>query len=354
MDKPTQTNYSIESGEFINLPSKTNKAKEMSFTETLSIMKKIFLDKATRAPQAKLPEVKPDLADFLKRSDYLKFIWLGHSSILMNLDNRTILIDPVLGKSASPFDFLVTRFQAPVLKVDELPMIDTIIISHDHYDHLDKSTIKYFVNKATRFIVPLGVGKHLTDWGIQPSRITELNWGETITQNEISFTATPAQHFSGRSLFDRNETLWASWVIAGKEDKIFFSGDSGYGDHFKEIGKRYGPFDIAFIENGQYNERWPDVHMQPEETLQAQIDVDAKFLVPIHWGMFDLSLHHWAEPIERTYKIAKAWDIPIITPRLGEIVNTGKPFQNKPWWEFSPSVQTESVSNVSLVPELAK
>lgn len=354
MNKPTQTNYSVESGEFINLPSTMTKSKEMSFTETLSVMKKIFLDKATRAPQVKLPEVKPDLTEFLIKSDFVKFVWLGHSSILMNLDNRTILIDPVLGKSASPFDFLIARFQAPVLKVNELPLIDTIVISHDHYDHLDKSTIKYFVDKATQFIVPLGVGKHLTDWGIQASRIKELNWGDTTIQYGISFTATPAQHFSGRGFFDRNKTLWASWVIAGQDSKIFFSGDSGYGEHFKEIGKRYGPFDIAFIENGQYNERWPDVHMQPEETLQAQIDVDAKYLVPIHWGMFDLALHHWAEPIERTYKIAKAWDIPIITPRLGEIVNTSKPFQNKPWWELSPSVQESTVFDVTLVPELAK
>lgn len=354
MNKPAQTNYSVESGEFINLPSKAMQTKEMSLTETLSVMKKIFLDKATRAPQVKLPEMKPDLAEFLLKSDFVKFIWFGHSSVLMNLDNRTILIDPVLGKSASPFDFLITRFQAPVLKLHELPIIDTIVISHDHYDHLDKSTIKYFVDKTTHFIVPLGVGKHLTDWGIEPSRIVELNWGETTSHNGISFTATPAQHFSGRGLFDRNKTLWASWVIAGQKNKIFFSGDSGYGDHFKEIGKRYGPFDIAFIENGQYNERWPDVHMQPEETLQALIDVDANYLVPIHWGMFDLALHHWAEPIERTYKIAKAWDIPIITPRLGEIVNTGESFQNNPWWELSPSVQENALSDITIVPEFAK
>lgn len=355
MPKQKPTNYSIEAGEFMNLPANDHRVNKMSFTETLGIIKKVFFEKSTRSPKAKLPEVKPDLNEFLKPSEFVKFIWFGHSSLLLNLDGKVILIDPVFGKSASPFDFLVTRFQPPVLKVSELPKIDAILISHDHYDHLDKSTIKQFVGTSTEFIVPLGVGEHLLDWGIKNTNIVELNWGESISHGGIKFIATPARHFSGRGILDRNKTLWASWVIQGKHDKLFFSGDSGYGDHFKEIGHRYGPFDYAFMENGQYNERWPEVHMQPEESIQALIDVNAKTMVPIHWGMFDLSLHHWSEPITRTYKIANAWDIPILTPRLGEIVDTGKKFENHIWWEAITETKTqEQKLDMKLVPGLAK
>lgn len=357
MSKGTPANFSAEYGEFINLPENDSRINRMGFMEGLSVMKEIFLTKTKRMPHGKLPEVKPHIPEFLKPSDFLKFIWLGHSTLLINVDGKIFLIDPVFGNSASPFDFMIPRFQAAAISLKELPYIDAIIISHDHYDHLDKSTIKYFENKSTRFIVPIGVGNHLRDWGIEKTRITELNWGESTSYSHIKFTATPARHFSGRSFFDRNQTLWASWVIEGKEDKIFYSGDSGYGGHFKEIGKRYGPFDLAFLENGQYNERWPDVHMHPEETLQALIDVDAKILVPVHWGMFDLALHHWTEPISRTHKIATAWEIPILTPKLGEMVDTGIPAGANPWWEEVPVTPKETpcrVSKVRIIPELAK
>ena len=338
---PTQSNYSAEDGVFYNIKEDAGPNK-MSFWDTVKIVKKVFFDKASRAPKRKLPEVKPDIVSFLIPGDTVKFIWFGHSTLLLNLDGQTILIDPVFSNTASPFDFMVKRFQAPVLKLEELPHIDTIVISHDHYDHLDKQTIKYFIDKTTDFITPVGVGSHLRDWGVPSSRISELNWGDTVSRNGINFIAAPAQHFSGRGLFDRNETLWASWIVQGKHDKIFYSGDSGYSDHFKEIGHRYGPFDFAFMENGQYNERWPDVHMQPEETLQAMLDLNAHTLIPVHWGMFDLSLHHWTEPIVRTYKIAKAWDLPIITPRFGEVVDTGSSQTYSPWWE--PFVQSNEQS----------
>lgn len=353
-----QTNFSAEYNEFQNLPENDNRVNRMGFIEGLKVMKEIRTTKARRIPQAKLPEVKPDIKEFLAPSDFLKFIWLGHSTLLLNMEGKIFLIDPVFGKSASPFDFMIPRFQPAPISLNQLPYIDAIVISHDHYDHLDRSTVKHFIHKTTKFIVPLGVGKHLTDWGIEGSRITELNWGDSTSQSGIKFTATPARHFSGRSLFDRNKTLWASWVIEGKDDKIFYSGDSGYGTHFQEIGKRYGPFDVAFMENGQYNERWPDVHMQPEETLQALIDVDAKILVPVHWGMFDLALHHWSEPISRTHKIATAWEIPIFTPILGEIVDTGNRPVAIPWWE---NVDAKTADNkkkpcpgMKLIPEFAK
>lgn len=308
-----------------------SKKPSMSFMETLSVMKEVFFGGGRRSPVGKLPEVKPDMTAFQAPSDKLKFIWLGHSTLLLNLEGQNVLIDPVFF-NASPVSFMIKRFQPPVIKLEELPPIQTIVISHDHYDHLDRKTIQYFIEKPVNFLVPTGVGEHLRSWGVNPHRITELKWHESITRQGITYRATPAQHFSGRGLFDRNETLWASWIIKTEHENIYYSGDSGYGPHFKEIGKLHGPFDYAFLENGQYNERWPDVHMQPEETLQALLDLNAQTLIPVHWGMFDLSLHHWSEPIIRTHTIAKNWDIPILTPRLGEIVDS-KNHPSSPWWE---------------------
>lgn len=348
MNHQPQSNYSEKTGEFYNLVSKEiNHVPEISFMEKLKLIQTILMD-TTRVPKARLPEVKPDMTEFLKHTPNVKFIWFGHSTLLLNIDGKIVLIDPVFGRHASPFSFLVKRFQPPVLKLKNLPHIDVIVISHDHYDHLDKATIEFFADKTTGFIVPLGVGNHLEDFGIKKSRIVEMNWGETTSHNGLSFTATPAQHFSGRGLFDRNKTLWASWVIKGKTESIFFSGDSGYGDHFKEIGLRYGPFDVTFIENGQYNERWPDVHMQPEETLQAHLDLNGKLFVPIHWGMFDLALHNWAEPVERSYKLATAWEIPIMIPKLGQLVDIGIDNVTTPWWQTEKQTVTEGVLKPAL------
>lgn len=323
---------------------------QMGFMDTLSVMKRIFFNN-DRTPKKKLPEIKPDFHSFLAPSEIMKFIWFGHSTFLMNVDNHIILVDPVF-HHASPFSFMVKRFQPPVVSLKELPPVDTIVISHDHYDHLDKHTVLFYRDTDTHFLVPMGVGNHLREWGIPDSRITELNWHETATFKNVKFRATPAQHFSGRGFFDRNETLWASWIIEGEIDKIYYSGDSGYGPHFREIGEKYGPFDFAFLENGQYNKLWPDVHMQPEETLQAQIDLNAHTLIPVHWGMFDLSLHHWTEPIERTYTIASNWDIPILTPQLGEIVDRF----NQPslaWWEPFLKKNVVKENNHTFIPELA-
>lgn len=326
-------------------------APKLTFFETLSLMKEVFFNGAHRTPKLRLPEVKPDFVSFVIPNDEMKFIWFGHSSILLNLDSEIILIDPVFSGSASPFSFLIKRFQPPVAGLDELPHVDTIVISHDHYDHLDKESIKHFVSKTTKFIVPAGVGLHLQNWGIPKSRIKELSWGERAVDNGITYTATPAQHFSGRGLFDKNKTEFSSWVIQGKNEKIFYSGDSGYGDHFRKIGLEHSPFDYAFIENGQYNVRWPLVHMQPEETIQALIDLDAHTLIPVHWGMFDLSLHHWSEPIMRTHEIAMNWEIPIITPKLGETVTFLH--RNENWWTSVIEQENKLQSKALRTPQLA-
>lgn len=325
-------NYSKEKKEFVNLENTT--LMKIGFGENLNLFKKMLFESDSRRPKNKLPEIKADLKLFMEKSDNLKFIWFGHSTLLLNMDGTTILIDPVFSKSASPFSFLVKRFQKAIFSLNELPAIDVILISHNHYDHLDKKSILFFKNKNTNFMVPLGVKNILIKWGIESWRITELNWYESAKISSTIFTATPARHFSGRGLFDRNKTLWASWVIEKRNKKrIFFSGDSGYGKHFEDIGLKFGEFDIAFIENGQYNEKWSDIHMMPEETVQAAIDLNAKHFVPIHWGMFDLSLHKWSDPIKNSYQIAKEKNISIIPPKLGKIIEEKKDDDHSIWWE---------------------
>lgn len=206
-----------------------------------------------------------------------------------------------------------------------------MLISHNHYDHLDKKSVSHFKNKTTNFLVPLGVKKILVKWGIDEKKIIELNWYDSYKTDVITYHATPSRHFSGRGIFDRNKTLWVSWVMEHKNEKIFFSGDSGYGSHYKEIHNHFGSFDLAFLENGQYDRRWSDIHMLPGETVQSAIDLKAKAFVPIHWGMFDLSLHKWSEPVENSYAIAKKNHISIIVPKLGEIFFKDS-HKNKTFW----------------------
>ncbi|WII71052.1 MBL fold metallo-hydrolase [Bdellovibrio sp. 22V] len=339
-------NYSAELKQYIN-PFKEQRQRNMGgFWEMMGVMKQMFIDRVSRGPSS-IPQVKPDVMEFLRPSSHLKFIWFGHSTLLFNLDGKIILVDPVFSDYAFSLDIFVKRFQAPALSLSELPHIDLILISHDHYDHLDEKTIKHFVDKKTRFLTPTGVGDELVEWGVSRERITELGWDESTTEFGIKFTATPAQHFSGRSLFSKNQTLWASWVIQSQNDKIFYSGDSGYAEHFRAIGEQYGPFDITFIENGQYNERWLDVHMLPEETIQAHIDLKGKVFVPVHWGMFALALHPWTEPVERTYALAKEKGIPYLSPLLGQTVLLGDKIQTTAWWRSELNTQPNPVLSVT-------
>lgn len=315
--------------------------EEMKKNIGFSNMREWFKSREHGIPEELLPEVKPDMIEFNKASDEIKIIWFGHSSVLMNVSGKKILIDPVFSETASPFSFMVKRFQKPVLKLSELPEIDYIVISHDHYDHLDMETIKFFKDKNAEFIVPLGVGSHLRGWGIKSGKITELGWWDKTEKGGIDFIAAPAQHFSGRSLTQKNKTLWASWIIMSKTEKIFFSGDSGYDTHFSEIGKKYGPFDLAFIETGQYNEKWSTVHMLPHEAAQAYFDLEAKRYFPIHWGMFELALHSWFQP---AYDIAKESDlrgINLITPLLGETITVTGKLKTGRWWESLSSVYSD-------------
>ena len=285
-------------------------------------------------PIRKMPEGDPALAEFVAADGKLKAIWIGHSTILLNIDGHIIMFDPVFSDAASPFPFMVKRYQPPVVTLNELPQIDFIVISHDHYDHLDQGTVKHFVNAQTHFFVPLGVGAHLRYWGIQPARVTELDWWDERSIDGLRFVATPAQHWSGRLPGRRNRTLWASWVVVGSQQRVYFSGDTGYNKHFKEIGTAWGTFDVAFIDSGQYNKRWAGSHLLPKYFVQAFHDLRAELYFPIHWAMFNISMHPWQEPAERLHKEAQAGRIKLITPQLGELVTIGAAHQSQQWWQL--------------------
>jgi len=290
-------------------------------------------DSSRRTPSKPLPEANPpDLQAFLEPTDSLRFIWLGHSTLLVNAQNKLILFDPIFSNSAAPVNFLVQRFQPAVLSLEELPQIDYIVISHDHYDHLDMRSIQFFRDKETTFLVPLGIRYHLEYWGLTSKNIVELDWWAEHSFEGIRFVCTPAQHFSGRTGTSQT-TLWASWVVESPNSKIYFSGDSGYDKHYQTVGDQLGPFDAAFIDSGQYNERWREVHNMPEEAVQAAIDLKAKQMIPIHWAMFELSLHDWDEPIKRSQQAAQELGMDLMTPKLGQVVDLAVKNKFSRWWE---------------------
>lgn len=285
-------------------------------------------------PEKQLEVLHPNPKLVKNSSDTITALtWYGHSAFLIEMDGKKIMLDPMLGDHASPFSFAVKRFTRDLaIPIDSLPEIDAVILSHDHYDHLDYPTIVKMKHKVKHFYVPLGIASHLWHWGIDSSKITELDWNEQTKIGSIELICTPSQHFSGRGLGDSGSTLWCSWVIKGSRKSIFFSGDSGYFSGFKTIGENHGPFDLALIECGQYNELWHEIHMMPEESAQAALDLKAKAAMPIHWAMFELSLHAWTEPIERVTKKAEELNLILTTPKIGERFSLDEELPNTEWW----------------------
>ncbi|RAJ12818.1 MBL fold metallo-hydrolase [Arenibacter echinorum] len=320
-------------GKFIN---KGNVKLDMSMRDMGKSLAGFFGPTPLTKPSKDIPVAKLDSLNIVEYQDSTRLIWFGHSAFLLQISNKTILIDPMFGKVPAPHPMLGSnRFSKELpIEVEKLPRIDAVIISHDHYDHLDYGSIQKLKNKVNMFYTPLGVGAHLQKWGVEKERIVELDWWQEVTHEGLVFKCTPAQHFSGRGFSDRANTLWSSWVIQSEKDNVFFSGDSGYGPHFKEIGDKYGPFDFAMIECGQYNEMWPDIHMFPEQTAQAGLDVKAKQIMPIHWGAFKLAMHPWTEPVERVTNRAKELNLDVLTPRIGEPINLNRLEETTShWWK---------------------
>lgn len=304
------------------------------------ITRKFMFSSGNQTPSVKLPIIMRQASAFSQRRQKIRITWFGHSSILLEMESKRFLFDPVFSQRASPFQWMgPKRFHPVPVDWRALPELDAIIISHDHYDHLDYETILGLKDKTALFIVPLGVATHLKKWGVAENKIVERDWWQEHKVDGIRFVATPAQHFSGRRFSNRNSTLWASWAVLGQQYRIYFSGDTGMFNGFKEIGQRLGPFDYTLMHIGAYvnqqeaeefTEVWNYVHMTPEEAVQAHKDVRGKIMLPIHWGTFRLAFHDWNEPPQRMLSAGK--QIPTYIPIAGEWIEDTAPPKQKVWW----------------------
>lgn len=295
-----------------------------------------FFGRGGLQPKTKIPLVPFDKSEFLKPSDHAKFIWFGHSALLCRMEGKTILIDPMFGQDAAPIaPFKIKRFnEVSTALAKELPEIDLLIMSHDHYDHLDLGSMQELAPKVKQYFVALGVARHLTEWGISSEKITEFDWWQTADYSGIQITFTPTRHFSGRGIRDRFKGLWGGWIFKTSSENIWFSGDGGYGEHFKEIGEKFGPFDLAFMECGQYNKLWRPIHLFPDECVQAAIDAKAKLILPVHWGSFTLSDHHWTASVEQFVAVSQKESVPYLTPKIGASFSVLDASEHtEAWWE---------------------
>lgn len=321
---------------------KNNSFQNLSHTPDLtegvsmiSVLKEFLFNKNEfKKPNQAIPTVKTNLLALNPSENVV--VWFGHSSYFIQIDGKKILVDPVLSNTASPFSFTTKSFEGTnIYTTEDFPEIDYLFISHDHWDHLDYKTIMKLKSKIKKVITGLGTGAHFEHWGFDTAIIIEKDWNETITL-EVGFVVNtvPARHFSGRS-FIRNKALWMSFVLQTPTSKLFIGGDSGYDFHFEEIGKQFGPFDLVFLENGQYDKSWKYIHMTPAEALQAAKDLNAKALFPVHSSKFVLANHNWNEPLSKISELAEVTEIKLVTPLIGEKtdLNTEKVFSK--WWEFS-------------------
>ncbi len=311
-------------GKFVNLIDTVLDTRKPG--ESMEIMSYLFPDE-NKNPSVAIQSVQFDYTA-MQPGD---FVWFGHSTVLLKTSELNIIADPVFYRASpipiggKPFAMTETPTTA------SLPALDVVIISHDHYDHLDHKAIQEIEARTERFLVPLGIGSHLLRWGVPADKITELDWYDSVQHGDTQFTLTPSRHFSGRGLTNRNTTLWASWVVKTDSHSVFFSGDSGYFKEFNVIGSRFGPFDIAFIENGAYDSGWSQIHMMPEESAQAAVDLNSTLFFPIHWGKFDLAKHQWTDPIIRAEAAAKKLKLTLVAPKVGQIFKLASP-PFEPWW----------------------
>lgn len=297
------------------------------------VMKKFLRGVENGRPQ-KVDTAAFDREAFMQAPCDPVITWFGHSTVLVRLSGKVLLLDPVFSPRASPVTFAGTKAFAYThdYHVSDLPPIDGVVISHDHYDHLDRETITHLAATRTRFYVPLGVEAHLRRWGVPGQRVFVADWWQEFSSpGELRLIAVPARHFSGRTPFNRNSTLWCGWVIMSNDKRVFFSGDSGYGAHFKEIGRRYGPFDLNLLECGQYNPAWAYVHSFPEQAVQANLDLGGGYLLPLHWGKFRISTHTWIDPAVRVMREAERLNVDVVIPRIGAVVAIPPPPGTNDW-----------------------
>ena len=305
-----------------------------------------------RVPTGPLPSVDPR-AGWARRPDTgLRTTWLGHSTVLIEIDGRTVLTDPVWGPRASPSRLIgPKRFQPVPIPLRALPDIDLVIVSHDHYDHLDYPTVRALAKREVPFVTSLGVGAHLQAWGVPPERITELDWWEVyrLPGADLTVTAAPSQHFSGRGLKDRNGTLWSSMVIHGTRHAVFFSGDTGLTTEYGAIRERLGPFDLVMLEVGAFHPAWGDIHLGPAHALEALALLGGGAFMPVHWGTFALAMHAWDEPAETLLELGPKQGAQLVMPRLGEPVEPARVEQVTPWWRAADA-KAESRSEPAVAP----
>lgn len=280
------------------------------------------------APQEPLPQVKLSKESFSQKPEDFAFYWLGHSSVILEFGGKRIVFDPVLG-NAAPVPLAVPRYSPAPIDYDNFPKVDYVVITHNHYDHLERKSVQAL--KDSHFIVPLGVGTALRGWGVKNDNITELGWGDVWEKDGLTITAETSMHYSGRAKLASNETLWNSYVIKNAGKSVYWGGDTGYGKHFKEIAEKHGSFDLTALEIDAWNPGWPNIHLFPEETVKAAQDLNAKQILPLHWAVFDLALHPWHESVDMVLDTAKNTDIKVLTPLMGEkvIVNTT---ETTKWW----------------------
>ena len=331
--KRAQASPQYHDGKFVNtLPHPPLKSADV-----WDYLKEQFFGDQIRVPPSAIPMSSiPPTSIQTQPSPGLRAIWLGHSSVYIELDGLRLLVDPVFSNYASPFSSIgPKRFHAPPIAMMDLPKIDAVMISHDHYDHLDMRTIQYLSSKGTHFFVPLGVGSHLDEWDVPKRQITELDWWESTEIKGLTIVCTPAQHYSSRGIFDYKETLWSSWSVIGPKHRIFYSGDTGFSNHLQRIGNQLGPFDLGIIRIGQYGPgaSWIYSNMDPEDAVKAHHAVQAHRMLPVHWGTFNLPFHDWDEPIKRAIKAANEQDVDLVAPRVGEVVIASEPFNSESWWE---------------------
>lgn len=322
--------FDTEAGEFFN-PGRPPVTQDGT---TLSTTKAWLFGDEQRVPEGELPLNPQPGAYAQPPSTGLRITWLGHSTTLIEIDGKRLLTDPIWSDRASPSSIVgPKRFHPPPLAIDELGDIDAVLISHDHYDHLDMHTVLRLAERDVVFFVPLGVAAHLEKWGIDAGRIVEKDWWESTMLGDVKIVSTPSQHFSGRGIFNRNTTLWTSWTLVGPRHRVFFSGDTGMAPQFGEIGQRYGPFDVTMFEVGAYHPSWGTIHLGPEQAVVAHERVGGEgVMLPIHWGTFELALHGWSEPAEVAAEHARQKGLKLTTPGIGEPFEPTVEYPTELWW----------------------